>query len=144
MPSFQVAALKWFPYKTAIEISIFVFDFRLLRRALEHCVWSKQYILKSFALFAYSWVKNLMYTRKFAKNKSECAFVPFPLDFWIIRALVYFFLRNTPRCISLWEFPNLYISGNPIIPYNCISLNSRLAPSAPTDKEMSALLLFPT
>lgn len=89
MPSFQ-AALKWSLCKTALEISSFVFDFRLLRKALEHCVWGKQYILKSFALFAYSWVENLTYARKSARNKSKCVFVAVPLDFWIIGALVYF------------------------------------------------------
>lgn len=45
--------------------------------------------IKSFALFVCFWVENLVYARKSAK-KSECVFVAFPLDFWIIGALVYF------------------------------------------------------
>lgn len=45
-------------------ISIFLSDLRLLRTTLEHCVWSKQYILKSLALFSFCWAEMFVYVSK--------------------------------------------------------------------------------
>lgn len=76
------------------KMSIFLSDLRLLRRTLEHCVWSKQYIYKSLALFS-CWVGTfvcvqVLFFKSQGNNKSKRIFAAFSLDFWIIGTLIYF------------------------------------------------------